>query len=116
MSQLDSRTEVSMLAPSGRRLVLGAGPDWPRRPPCCWPSWLTRSLVLDRDAAEPGGIPPTRSWSEWNRPGVNEFRQAHIALPRWYQVMRDEAPRRGRRPALTGPVGGSTSCNCTRVF
>lgn len=70
-------------------IVLGAGP-----------TGLTTTLllaragcqviVLDRDA----DAPPAngRAWSDWHRPGVNQFRQPHIALPRWHQVMGTELP------------------------
>ncbi len=48
-----------------------------------------RITVLDRDPAPP---PPGREWAEWDRPGVAQFRQAHIMLPRWYQQMHADLP------------------------
>jgi 2-polyprenyl-6-methoxyphenol hydroxylase-like FAD-dependent oxidoreductase len=48
-----------------------------------------RITVLDRDPAPP---PPGREWAEWDRPGVAQFRLAHIMLPRWYQQMRADLP------------------------
>ena len=71
-------------------VVLGAGP-----------TGLTTALllaragyavtVLDRDAAEPGTT-ADQAWGDWSRPGVNQFRQVHVALPRWYRVMQEELP------------------------
>jgi 2-polyprenyl-6-methoxyphenol hydroxylase-like FAD-dependent oxidoreductase len=71
-------------------VVLGAGP-----------TGLTTALllaragyavvVLDRDAAEPGGT-AEQVWDTWSRPGVNQFRQVHVALPRWYRVVQEELP------------------------
>ena len=50
----------------------------------------SRVVVLERDAAPP----PTgvQVWADWSRPGVNQFRQPHIALPRWHRVMSAELP------------------------
>ncbi len=90
MSQLDSSIRGLDARPVREVVVLGAGP-----------TGLTTALllaragfavtVLDRDPAEPG-ITADRAWGEWCRPGVNQFRQVHVALPRWYRVMRDELP------------------------
>ena len=90
MSQLDSSTRGLDARPVGEVVVLGAGP-----------TGLTTALllaragyavtVLDRDDAEPGTT-ADQAWSDWNRPGVNQFRQVHVALPRWHRVMRDELP------------------------
>ncbi len=90
MSQLDSSTRGLDARPVREVVVLGAGP-----------TGLTTALllaragcavtVLDRDPAEPGTT-ADQAWSDWSRPGVNQFRQVHVALPRWYRVMRDELP------------------------
>ena len=50
----------------------------------------SRVIVLERDSAPP----PTNGhpWTDWARPGLNQFRQPHIALPRWHQVMDAELP------------------------
>ncbi|GIM91172.1 hypothetical protein Ato02nite_029650 [Paractinoplanes toevensis] len=45
--------------------------------------------VLDRDLACPT---PGREWEQWERPGVTQFRLAHIMLPRWHAVMSAELP------------------------
>jgi 2-polyprenyl-6-methoxyphenol hydroxylase-like FAD-dependent oxidoreductase len=47
--------------------------------------------VLERDAAEP---PPgaEASWTGWDRAGVAQFRQLHLMLPRWREVMETELP------------------------
>lgn len=47
-------------------------------------------VVLERDAAPPPVA--GEGWTEWSRPGVNQFRQPHITLPRWQRVMSDELP------------------------
>ena len=47
--------------------------------------------VLERDSAEP----PTgaeASWTAWDRSGVAQFRQLHLMLPRWREVMESELP------------------------
>jgi len=47
--------------------------------------------VLERDSAEP----PTgaeASWTAWDRAGVAQFRQLHLMLPRWREVMESELP------------------------
>lgn len=49
-----------------------------------------RVTVLDRDPE-----PPLRTadvWSAWRRPGVSQFRQPHLMLPRWTAEMRRELP------------------------
>jgi len=47
--------------------------------------------VLERDPAEP---PPgaEASWTAWDRAGVAQFRQLHLMLPRWREVMESELP------------------------
>lgn len=90
MSQLDSTTRGLDARPVHEVAVLGAGP-----------TGLTTALllaragcvvtVLDRDDAEPGTT-ADQAWSDWSRPGVNQFRQVHVALPRWYRLMRAELP------------------------
>lgn len=47
--------------------------------------------VLDRD---PQGAPPgnEQAWEHWARPGVSQFRQPHLMLPRWHQQMLSEFP------------------------
>ena len=47
--------------------------------------------VLERDAADP---PPgaEASWTGWDRAGVAQFRQLHLMLPRWREVMETELP------------------------
>ena len=46
--------------------------------------------VLERD---PGVPPPARdAWRSWERPGLNQFRQLHIMLPRWHQEMAQALP------------------------
>jgi 2-polyprenyl-6-methoxyphenol hydroxylase-like FAD-dependent oxidoreductase len=46
--------------------------------------------VLERDPAEP----PTaaQAWQAWQRPGVNQFRLAHLMLARWRVQMSRELP------------------------
>jgi 2-polyprenyl-6-methoxyphenol hydroxylase-like FAD-dependent oxidoreductase len=91
MSRLDSSsTRGRDPHPIHDVVVLGAGP-----------TGLTTALllaragyavvVLDRDAAEPGGT-AEQVWDTWSRPGVNQFRQVHVALPRWYRVVQEELP------------------------
>jgi 2-polyprenyl-6-methoxyphenol hydroxylase-like FAD-dependent oxidoreductase len=47
--------------------------------------------VLERDPAPP---PPRAeaSWTGWERDGVAQFRQLHLMLPRWREVMESELP------------------------
>ncbi|HEY5788413.1 MAG TPA: FAD-dependent oxidoreductase, partial [Microlunatus sp.] len=90
MNQLDISTRGLDARPVREVVVLGAGP-----------TGLTIALllaraghavtVLDRDAAEPGTT-ADQAWSDWSRPGVNQFRQVHVALPRWHRVMQAELP------------------------
>ena len=71
-------------------VVLGAGPTG-----LTTAMMLARAglevVVLDRDPDEPPGTADA-AWSDWSRPGVNQFRHVHIALPRWHQVMQAELP------------------------
>ena len=46
--------------------------------------------VVERDPAEPPG--PGRAWEEWERRGVNQFRQLHYLQPRWRQIIEAELP------------------------
>ena len=50
-----------------------------------------RITVLERDAAAPQGS-AEQLWESWERPGVNQFRQPHIMLPRWRQEVQRELP------------------------
>jgi 2-polyprenyl-6-methoxyphenol hydroxylase-like FAD-dependent oxidoreductase len=47
--------------------------------------------VLERDAAEPPA-PGGAAWTGWDRAGVAQFRQLHLMLPRWREVMEAELP------------------------
>ena len=50
-----------------------------------------RVTVLERDPS----LPPSTSeqaWEQWDRPGVNQFRQPHLMLPRWRQEIERELP------------------------
>ena len=47
--------------------------------------------VLERDAAEPPA-PGGAAWTGWDRAGVAQFRQLHLMLPRWREVMETELP------------------------
>jgi 2-polyprenyl-6-methoxyphenol hydroxylase-like FAD-dependent oxidoreductase len=71
-------------------VVLGAGPTG-----LSTAMMLARAglevVVLDRDPDEPPDTADA-AWSDWSRPGVNQFRHVHIALPRWHQVMQAELP------------------------
>ena len=90
MNQLDSSTRGLAARPVREVVVLGAGPTG-----LTTALLLTRAgyavTVLDRDGAQPGTT-ADQAWSDWSRPGVNQFRQVHVALPRWYRVMRKELP------------------------
>ncbi len=94
MSQPDSFPPDLDVRPVREVVVLGAGPTG-----LTTALLLARAgssvLVLDRDAAEPGST-ADQAWCDWNRPGVNQFRQVHIALPRWYRLIQDELPEVGR--------------------
>ncbi|WP_203727647.1 FAD-dependent oxidoreductase [Paractinoplanes durhamensis] len=57
--------------------------------------------LLDRDD---GCATPGREWEEWERPGVTQFRLAHIMLPRWHAVMSAELPSVLDRLAAAGGV------------
>lgn len=50
-----------------------------------------RVTILERDDAPPGDDADT-VWREWQRPGVNQFRQLHFMLPRWRTLMQLELP------------------------
>jgi 2-polyprenyl-6-methoxyphenol hydroxylase-like FAD-dependent oxidoreductase len=47
--------------------------------------------ILERDEAPPGDD-ADNVWLEWQRPGVNQFRQLHYMLPRWRALMQRELP------------------------
>lgn len=47
--------------------------------------------ILDRDV-EPPPSTAESAWTDWNRPGVSQFRQPHLMLPRWRQEMVRELP------------------------
>lgn len=47
--------------------------------------------VLDRDAAPPPDT-PQQCWDAWDRPGVSQFRQPHLMLPRWHHELGRELP------------------------
>ncbi|WP_163540874.1 FAD-dependent oxidoreductase [Occultella kanbiaonis] len=62
---------------------------------------LTAALLLARDGhrvtvLERDPHPPTAAalaaWTDWARPGVNQFRQPHLMLPRWTAQLRRELP------------------------
>lgn len=48
-------------------------------------------VVLERDAAAPGGS-AAAAWSSWERRGVNQFRLPHLLLARLCQVLDRELP------------------------
>jgi 2-polyprenyl-6-methoxyphenol hydroxylase-like FAD-dependent oxidoreductase len=50
-----------------------------------------RVTILERDAARPLGG-PGELWLQWDRRGVNQFRQVHFMLPRWRAEMERELP------------------------
>ena len=50
-----------------------------------------RVTILERDAARPAGD-AARLWRQWDRRGVNQFRQLHFMLPRWRAEMERELP------------------------
>ncbi len=50
-----------------------------------------RVTVLDRDAASPP-VPPEDAWDHWQRPGVSQFHQPHLMLPRWRHEIERELP------------------------
>lgn len=47
--------------------------------------------VLERDPDEPAGDAEDL-WSNWQRPGVSQFRLGHAMLPRWRHLMEQELP------------------------
>ncbi|WP_051218217.1 FAD-dependent oxidoreductase [Nocardioides insulae] len=55
-----------------------------------------RVTLLDRDPAPvpaPGATEDAESaWEAWQRPGVNQFHQPHLMLPRWRQEIDRELP------------------------
>jgi 2-polyprenyl-6-methoxyphenol hydroxylase-like FAD-dependent oxidoreductase len=62
---------------------------------------LTAALLLARDGhqvtvldRDPAGPPESAeaAWQDWPRPGVSQFRQLHVVLPRWRQIMADYLP------------------------
>ena len=50
-----------------------------------------RVTVVDRDPAPPPAV-GEEAWSRWERPGVNQFRQPHLMLPRWTREVERELP------------------------
>ncbi len=50
-----------------------------------------RVTILERDHAAPGDDADS-AWHQWQRPGVNQFRQLHFMLPRWRTLMQHELP------------------------
>ena len=48
-----------------------------------------RVTIFDPDPPPPPG---GREWDDWERPGVAQFRLAHIMLPFWYRQMRTDLP------------------------
>ena len=93
MNQLDRSTRGLGARPVHQVVVLGAGPTGLTAAVLLARAGCT-VLVLDRDSAVPGAT-ADQAWNDWSRPGVNQFRQVHTALPRWYRVMRDELPEVG---------------------
>jgi 2-polyprenyl-6-methoxyphenol hydroxylase-like FAD-dependent oxidoreductase len=68
-------------------VVLGAGMNG-----------LTTAMLLARDGHEvtvlerDQGVPGDSVWTEWQRPGVSQFRHLHFTLPRWYREMNEALP------------------------
>jgi 2-polyprenyl-6-methoxyphenol hydroxylase-like FAD-dependent oxidoreductase len=50
-----------------------------------------RVTVLERNASRPPKD-PAQAWTTWDRPGVSQFRQLHVMLPRWHREMSRELP------------------------
>jgi 2-polyprenyl-6-methoxyphenol hydroxylase-like FAD-dependent oxidoreductase len=50
-----------------------------------------RVTVLERDSAEPVGD-AEQLWRDWDRPGVNQFKQLHIMNVRWVAELTHEIP------------------------
>lgn len=50
-----------------------------------------RVTVLDRDK-EAAPVRAQEAWDDWPRPGVTQFRQPHLMLPRWRRQMLQEFP------------------------
>jgi len=50
-----------------------------------------RVTVLERNGSRPPGD-PAAAWTSWDRPGVKQFRQLHVMLPRWHREMCGELP------------------------
>jgi choline dehydrogenase-like flavoprotein len=48
-------------------------------------------IVLERDQARPSGD-PAEVWERWQRPGVNQFRLAHVFLAGFRSVLEAELP------------------------
>jgi 2-polyprenyl-6-methoxyphenol hydroxylase-like FAD-dependent oxidoreductase len=51
-----------------------------------------RVTVLERDAAAAPNEGGAELWDGWERPGVGQFRQLHLMLPRWRAVLERELP------------------------
>jgi len=48
-------------------------------------------VIIERDA-EPPNIAPDAAFDEWARPGVPQFKHAHILLSRLHTLLRDHHP------------------------
>ena len=62
---------------------------------------LTSAMLLARDGhdvtvleRDPGDVPASvdDAWDRWERPGVPQFRQSHILMPRSRQILEAELP------------------------
>lgn len=68
-------------------VVLGAGMNG-----------LTTAMLLARDGHEvtvlerDPAAPAPDAWTSWQRPGVSQFRQLHLVLPRWHREMEEALP------------------------
>jgi 2-polyprenyl-6-methoxyphenol hydroxylase-like FAD-dependent oxidoreductase len=66
-----------------------------------------RVTVLDRDPGQPPAAAED-GWGRWDRPGVNQFRQPHLMLPRWRQEMERELPELMGELRAAGAHRGNT--------
>lgn len=62
-----------------------------------------RVAVIERDPSPPPDGPDT-AWNSWGRPGVSQFRQPHLFLPRWTREIERELP-----DLLAGMIAGGAS-------